>query len=135
MYTRWLELWNRQRRSVVVGRPFRLRRTSHHGGQAGYLCSEGTGLVPNYSQNTLSRVTFIGPDGTEMNLIDKKSGGQPQPYALGEGTAYYDRGAVWVTHAMAPRLYSQRRPDKTSQTALRRQTVARLRPTELTALW
>lgn len=65
--------------------------------EAGYLCVPGTGLLQNYSQSTLSRITFIGSDGTEMELIDQKSGGQPQPYNLGQGSAYYDRGAVWVT--------------------------------------
>jgi YD repeat-containing protein len=65
--------------------------------EGGWPCNSNEPVSQNYSGNTLSRVTFIGTDGTEMDLVDQKSGGEPQPYAFGSGSPGYDRGSVWVT--------------------------------------
>lgn len=80
--------------------------------QGGFPCSAGASgsLITNYSQNTLSRITFIGPDGTEMELIDQKSGGQPQPYTIGQ-SGYYDRGNRWVTRDGASAIFTTSGPD------------------------
>ncbi len=80
--------------------------------QGGYPCSQGAqgSLVQNYSSNTLSRLTFIGPDGTEMEFVDQKTGGEPQPYAIGQG-GFYDRGASWVTRDGTSAVFTTTGPD------------------------
>ena len=46
---------------------------------------------------TLSRLTFTTPDGTEYELRDQLTGGQPQSYYCGGGAPYPSRGTVFVT--------------------------------------
>ena len=63
--------------------------------EGGWPCGSGYPAGTNIAGYTLSRVTFIGADGTEMALLDLKSGGEPQAYS--PGAAFYDRGSTWVT--------------------------------------
>jgi RHS repeat-associated protein len=50
-----------------------------------------------HTTTLLSRLTFTAPDGTEYELRDQLTGGQPQSYFCGGGAPYPSRGTVFVT--------------------------------------
>src|SRR5208283_1320102 len=55
---------------------------------------------PNYWMNTLTRFTFIAPDGTEHDFRDLNTGGRPEPHGPNTGTGPgsgtgYNRGSVF----------------------------------------
>jgi hypothetical protein len=62
---------------------------------AGYMCQSAQPPAPSFFQTTLTRLTFTGPDGTEMELVDQKTGGQPEPGAY--NTPGFDRGRVFIS--------------------------------------
>ncbi|MCU1268639.1 MAG: hypothetical protein JWM21_4957 [Acidobacteria bacterium] len=53
--------------------------------------------TPHYGIRILTRLTFTAPDGTEFELRDQLTGGQPQNYYCGVGQQYPSRGTVFVT--------------------------------------
>lgn len=52
---------------------------------------------PYVTTTMLSRLTFTAPDGSEYELRDQLTGGQPQSYYCGGGGPYPSRGTVFVT--------------------------------------
>jgi RHS repeat-associated protein len=51
----------------------------------------------NHTTASLSRLTFTTSEGTEYELRDQLTGGQPQSYYCGNGQPYPSRGTVFVT--------------------------------------
>jgi RHS repeat-associated protein len=66
------------------------RMEARQGGTRDYVNAGGCGYV---HRQTLTRLTFTAPDGTEYELRDQQTNGQPVNGICG----YYDRGTVFVT--------------------------------------
>jgi YD repeat-containing protein len=78
--------------------------TPNAGYGPGVLVARRSGANPNQTcgierfiyQQTLTRVTFIGPDGTEYEFRDKNTGGEPQAVSNPCGSGF-NRGAEFIT--------------------------------------
>ena len=70
---------------------------ARHGGDGALRCgSSFTGFF-NVVTKTLTRLTFTASDGTEYELRDQQTGGQPQPKNCTNYNTQYNRGRVFVT--------------------------------------
>ena len=69
-----------------------------HSGDGSRTCA-GFSTTQRFFDQTLTRLTFTAPDGTEYEFRDELTGGTPHFLALGEqcGTTTFSRGKVWIT--------------------------------------
>src|ERR1044072_5047795 len=66
------------------------RMEMRQGGTRNFVIASGCGYV---NQQTLTRLTFTAPDGTEYELRDQQTNGQP----VAGSCTYYTRGTVFIT--------------------------------------
>jgi RHS repeat-associated protein len=67
-----------------------------HGGDGSLRCGVSPGFYYVVTK-TLTRLTFTASDGTEYELRDQQTGGQPQPKTCANNTTQYNRGRVFVS--------------------------------------
>lgn len=69
---------------------------ARHAGDGSARCGVSPGYYYVYTK-TLTRLTFTTADGTEHELRDQKTGGQPQPKSCASYNTPYNRGRVFVS--------------------------------------
>jgi len=69
-----------------------------HSGDGTRTCA-GYSATQRFFDQTLTRLTFTAPDGTEYDFRDAQTGGTPHNLSLGEQCSPlpFSRGRVWIT--------------------------------------
>jgi RHS repeat-associated protein len=70
---------------------------ARHGGSGRYRCGSSLSAFYYVYTKTLTRLTFTASDGTEYDLRDEGTNGQPRTRTTGCATSQFNRGRVFTT--------------------------------------